>query len=224
MLIESSSSQHINLYYDLYLPDEAGDRRLPLLIALHGYEGNKESMMSLAKRINSSDFAIVSLQGPNSFFVRDGAESKPRIGFGWMMQYKAEETIQLHHRTVLSILDSVSSAHSINRDAIFLLAFSQSVSLNYRFAFTHPDLIRGIISVCGGIPGDWDQEKYKQSNTDVLIIAGETDEFYPLERTSRFPEAIARRAGSVEFISMPGGHVFQRESLPLINDWLLKRI
>ena len=221
MLTERQTQQRINLYYDLYVPEGGASGPKALIVAFHGYEGNKESMMALAQRINSQDFVIASVQGPNSFFVRDGSEpNKPRIGFGWMMQYKAEETMRLHHETLLDVIRDIEAEHAIDRDAIFLIAFSQSVSLNYRFTFTHPGVVRGVIAVCGGIPGDWDQDKYQQSDTDVLIIAGETDEFYPLDRTRTFKEAIARRARSAEFRSFPVGHVFPREALPLINDWI----
>jgi predicted esterase len=160
MIIEKQIEQRINLYYDVFVPDRDAERPRPLLIALHGYEGNKESMMALARKINSDDYVIASVQGPNAFFVRTESEpSKPKIGFGWMMQYKAEETIQLHHRTVLAVIEEAAAEHQIDRSAIFLLAFSQSVSLNYRFAFTHPGVIRGVIGVCGGIPGVWSQVK-----------------------------------------------------------------
>jgi predicted esterase len=221
MIIEKHSEQRINLYYDLYVPDAAASAPRALLIAFHGYEGNKQSMMGLAQKINFSDFVIASVQAPNAFFVRSESEpNKPKIGFGWMMQYKAEETISLHHKSLLSVIEETAAEHAIDRRAIFLLAFSQSVSLNYRFAFTHPGLVRGVIAVCGGIPGDWDQEKYQDSDTDVLIVAGESDEFYPLERTRTFKEAMARRARSVEFRSFPVGHVFPRESLSVIDEWI----
>jgi predicted esterase len=223
LITELSTQQQIKLYYDLHVPDQRRAGGLPLLIALHGYEGSKETMMKLAQKINSTDFAIVSLQAPNAFFLRGDGGSSPRIGFGWMMRYKAEETIELHHRALLSIIDHACASYPINQQAVFLLAFSQSVSLNYRFAFTHPNTIRGVIAVCGGIPGDWSQEKYKQSDTDVLIVAGEADEFYPLERTSTFKDEIARRAASVEFMSFPVGHIFPREALPVINRWILDR-
>jgi predicted esterase len=224
MILEKSAEQRINLYYDLYVPDTDASGPRPLLIALHGYEGNKESMMALARKINSNDLIVASLQGPNAFFVRSDSEpNKPRIGFGWMMQYKVEETLRLHHKTVLSIIDQASFEHGIDRQAIFLLAFSQSVSLNYRFAFTHPGVIRGIVAVCGGIPGDWDQDKYQNSDTDVLIIAGDNDEFYPVERTRTFKDAIARRARSVEYESFPVGHVFPREALPIIDAWITEK-
>lgn len=224
MITEKNTEQRIKLYYDLHIPEEARSRALPLIIALHGYEGNKESMMALTRKINSQDFAIASVQGPNSFFVREGEENRPKIGFGWMMQYKTEETIRLHHETLLTIIKQTQAEYNTNNSAVFLIAFSQSVSLNYRFAFTHPGLVRGVIAVCGGIPGDWDEEKYHKSDTDVLIIAGETDEFYPLERTRGFKQAMAQRARSVDFMSFPVGHVFPRQSLPLINDWLIQRI
>src|ERR1044072_975662 len=222
MIIEKATEQRVNLYYDLYVPDEETEKNKPLVIALHGYEGSKESMMALARKINSRDFIIASVQGPNGFFVRDREPtSNPKIGFGWMMQYKAEETIRLHHETLLAVIEDTAAQYSIDRRAIFLMAFSQSVSLNYRFAFTHPDLIRGVIAVCGGIPGDWNEDKYQQSATDVLIIAGKTDEFYLLERTRILKDAMARRARAVEFRSFPAGHVFPRESLPLINEWII---
>ncbi len=225
MITEKSSLQSINLYYDLYVPERDTDRPMPLIIGLHGYEGNKESMMALARKINQDDFIIASLQAPNGFFVQTGDnKAMPRIGFGWMMQYKAHETISLHHRTVLSIIEETASNHSIDHEAIFLMAFSQSVALNYRFTFTHPNLIRGIVAVCGGIPGDWDEDKYRDSpKTDVLIIAGETDEIYPAERSRSFKERLARRAGTVDYRSFPVGHVFPRESLPMINEWVLAR-
>jgi predicted esterase len=224
MITERATQQRTNLYYDLYVPDGEATEPRPLLIAFHGYEGNKESMMALAQKINSTEFIIASVQGPNGFFVRSESEpNKPKIGFGWMMQYRAEETIRLHHQTLLSVIEETAVEHEIDRQAIFLLAFSQSVSLNYRFAFTHPGSIRGVISICGGIPGDWDQDKYQNSDTDLLIIAGETDQFYPLERTRTFKDAMARRSPSVEYRSFPVGHVFPRESLAIIDEWVKGR-
>ncbi|HWC77260.1 MAG TPA: hypothetical protein VG778_07355 [Blastocatellia bacterium] len=220
MIEEKSTSQQINLHYDLYVPDQEENRSRPLLIALHGYEGNKESMMSLAMKINSKDYIIASLQGPNSFFAGERREGAPKIGFGWMMQYKAHETIDLHHRTIKSIIEETAEHYPVDRKSIFLLAFSQSVALNYRFTFSNPGIVRGVIGVCGGIPGDWNQDKYHPTDTDVLIIAGETDEFYPLERTRTFREALAKRAASVEYVTFPLGHVFPRESLALIDRWI----
>jgi predicted esterase len=223
MITEKQTEQRTKLYYDLYVPYENIQKPLPLLIGLHGYEGNKESMMALMNRIKSRDYIKASVQGPNSFFVRTEDERRPKIGFGWMMQYKAADTIWLHHKTLISVIEDTAAEYPVDRRAIFLIAFSQSVALNYRFAFSHPGLIRGVVAVCGGIPGDWDEEKYYASDTDVLIIAGEADEFYPPERTRTFKDALARRARAVEYKSFPVGHIFPRESLPVIEEWIAAR-
>lgn len=226
MLVEKSTEKTIKLYYDLYVPErEDKSRPMPLLIALHGYEGNKETMMAMAQRINSNDFIIASIQAPNAFFSPsiDNRQHR-RVVFGWMLQYKPEESLRLHHETILSTIAETEETVPLDRSAIFLMAFSQSVAMNYRFAFSNPDLIRGIVAVCGGIPGDWDQDKYHNSNTDILIIAGDTDQFYPKERTAAFPEAMARRAHTVDYRSYPTGHVFPRESVEHINEWLTSRI
>ena len=139
MLDERYSEQRVNLYYDLFVPDNDASGPRPLVVAFHGYEGNKESMMGLAQKINSDDFIIASVQGPNSFFVRSENEpTKPKIGFGWMMQYKADETIRLHHRTLLSVIEQIAADHAVDRQAIFLLAFSIFIR-TFSFSFVAPD-------------------------------------------------------------------------------------
>jgi predicted esterase len=225
MIVEKVTPQQINLRYDLYIPDrEKTNEPMPLIIGLHGYEGSKESMMARLQGINPRDFAIASIQGPNAFLVREaGTRDRARVGFGWMMQYKAEETIRLHHKMVRAVIEETSAEHPIDRKAIFLIAFSQTVSLNYRFAFTYPEVIRGVVAICGGIPGDWERDIYQNSDTDILIIAGEQDEFYTPERTRTFKAAMERRAASVQYHSFPVGHVFPREADHVIGSWLRER-
>jgi len=50
--------QESSFYYDLYEPRGTGPK--PLLIALHGYGGNKESMMRFARSVNDKDYVIAS--------------------------------------------------------------------------------------------------------------------------------------------------------------------
>ena len=226
MIVEKSTEKTVKLYYDLYVPDGGNEPRpRPLLIALHGYEGNKESMMAMAQRVNSRDLIIASIQAPHAFLVPSiENRDQRRVGFGWMLHYKPEDSLRTHHETILSTIAETAAEFPIDRSAVFLMGFSQSVAMNYRFAFSHPGTIKGIVAICGGIPGDWDEDKYEKSETDVLIVAGEKDQFYPKERTATFGEAIARRAKAVDYRLYPTGHVFPRESVELINEWLVARL
>jgi phospholipase/carboxylesterase len=138
--------------------------------------------------------------------------------------HNSPENQAVHHEFVRRVIREVSARHPVDPRKIFLLGFSQSVGLNYRFAFTYPNAIRGLVGVCGGIPGDWETApRYRKSITDVLHVSGTKDPFYPLERARTFKAALEKRASSVEHLLLPTGHLFPRRCLPIIRRWLLDR-
>ena len=174
----------INLYYDLR-PGTISPA--PLLIALHGYGANKRQMMREAQLMAPEQFAIASLQGFHQHIKEPRETGGPlRFGFGWLTNFRSEESVALHHRALLDLIEILTDEGVADPARVFLLGFSQSCALNYRFAFTHPERLRGVIGICGGIPGDWETSAtYRQANIDVLHLAGTRDEFYPPERVQR---------------------------------------
>jgi len=187
--------------------------------------------MEMAKRIDSRDIIIAAMQAPYQFSFPYGMEGftvrrseEVKIGFAWATRWKDRESIDLHHRNLLRLIDTIAAELPLDRSKIFLLGFSQPVALNYRFVFTYPNLIRGVIGVCGGVPGDWNMFPYQRSNTDVLHIAAAEDPFYPLERSERFETMLRERASNVEFCLYKESHRFPRRALPFIGRWLRARI
>jgi predicted esterase len=212
--------EELACYYDLYLPP--GDAPKPLVIALHGYGGDKSSMMKLMRRINETDFAIAALQGPHQHLVMP-TKGNPALGygFGWLSNFKADESVALHHRLIKQVIAEQAAAGTIDPQRVFLLGFSQAVGVNFRFAFTHPELIRGVVAIAGGIPGDWTtSDKYHSGAIDVLYVAGKRDEFYSTERIRQNAEALQQRAKSVELRLFDVGHEVPRAAYPVIEAWL----
>jgi phospholipase/carboxylesterase len=208
------------LYYDLHLP--AATSPHPLLIALHGYGANKRQMMREARLIAPEDFAIASLQGFHQHLKEPKEKGGPlRFGFGWLTNFRPEDSIAIHHRALIDLIDSLVSKGLADRERIFLLGFSQSCALNYRFAFTHTEYLRGVVGICGGLPGDWESsELYKQTDAAVLHLAGERDEFYPPSRTSDYASRLATRARDVEMRSCDAGHEFVPAMREDMREWL----
>jgi predicted esterase len=187
--IDLSMKAEIDLYFDLHLPENAG-AETPLLIAVHGYGANKRYMMREAKLVASADFAIASLQGPHQHFRQtpDGH----RIGFGWLSDHKPEEYVRLHHKFVLDVIEKLTKEERIDPTRVFIYGFSQACALNFRFAFTYPEVLRGIIGVCGGIPGDIDTNNaYKPFNAETLYLYGDDDEFYTQEKFLGFDKKLS---------------------------------
>ena len=179
----------ISLYYDLYVP-EAAVTRAPLLISVHGYGAHKRYMMREARLVAPDGWVIASVQGPHQHFrpVADGY----RVGFGWLSDYKPEEYVRLHHQFLLDVIGRLDGDGLIDDQQIYLYGFSQACALNFRFAFTHPEGLKGVIGVCGGIPGDLEtNEKYQPFSAKTLYLFGDDDEFYTQEKFLEYDGKLA---------------------------------
>ena len=219
--IDRSLAARINLYYDLHVTSPGP---APLLIALHGYGANKRQMMREAQQMAPEGFAIASLQGFHQHIREPRERDGPlRFGFGWLTNFRPEESVAIHHRALLDLTSKLVEEGVADSTRIFLLGFSQSCALNYRFAFTNPERLRGVIGICGGLPGDWETNHgYHGSNLEVFHLAGTRDEFYTPERVRDYKTQLQTRAGSVTFKSYDAAHEIVPEMREDIRQWLLK--
>src|SRR5437588_7407520 len=216
-------SAQINLYYDVA---PAAMRPAPLLITLHGYGASKWHAMREAKSIAPEGFALAALQGPHQHLREPKEKGGPlRFGFGWLTNFHPEESVAVHHQALLEMIAGLIDEEIADRDKIFLLGFSQSCALNYRFAFTHPDILRGVIGIAGGLPGDWETNAaYKETSASVLHLAGTRDEYYGPERVAGYADQLRMRARDVEFRNYDAAHEISKEMRADIRSWLSERL
>jgi predicted esterase len=219
--IDRTLAARINLYYDLQ-PGSTGPA--PLLIALHGYGANKRQMMREAQQMAPEGFAIASLQGFHQHMREPRETGGPlRFGFGWLTNFRPEESVAVHHQAVNDLISQLVEEGVADPGRIYLLGFSQSCALNYRFAFTYPERLKGVIGICGGLPGDWDSNPiYRVSQLDVFHLAGTRDEFYTPERVRDYHQQLATKARNVKFKSYDAAHEFVPEMHEDIRQWLQK--
>jgi predicted esterase len=210
------------LFYDLHVPTETP---APLLIALHGYGSNKGWMMREARRHVPEGFAVAALQGPHQHMKEPREAGGPlRYGFGWLTNFHAEDSVALHHRALKDLIESLVGQGIARREAVFLLGFSQSCALNYRFAFTHRDLLRGCVGICGGLPGDWETSGlYGETRASVLHLHGNGDEFYPPARVEDYAERLRTRASDTEVKAFDAGHEITPAMRAEVRAWLAAR-
>lgn len=211
--IENSLTGEIKLYYDLHKPTVFP---APLLVALHGYGANKKQMMREALAVAPDGFAIAALQGFHQHMKEPKEPGGPlRFGFGWLTNFHPEDSVAIHHQALLDLVATLASEGVADPKRVFLLGFSQTCALNYRFAFTHTDVLRGVIGICGGIPGDWEtSESYLPTQAAVLHLAGTRDEYYPPSRVADYAERLRLRARNVDFKSYDAAH----EMVPLMRE------
>ncbi len=217
---ERTLAAEVKLYYDLYVP--VGEAPRPLLIALHGYGSNKNWMMREARQFAPDGFAVATPQGFHQHMKEPKEKGGPlRYGFGWLTNFHAEDSVALHHRALLDLIETLMREGVADSSRVFLFGFSQSCALNYRFAFTHTEVLRGVIGVCGGMPGDWEMSaQYKNTDASVLHLHGTRDEFYPPARVNGYEESLRRRAPDVEVRRYDAGHELTPAMRDDVRVWL----
>jgi phospholipase/carboxylesterase len=215
-MTERTFSARLGCRYLLHAPDTI-DPGTVLVVALHGFSQNPEDMLSLTRDMVGPHQAIAAIEGPFGFFLGMGAD---KVGYGWITSRRPAESIRLHHEMVGHVLEEAGRELAIPAQRRVLLGFSQSVSLNYRFAAAHPDSVRGVVAICGALPGDWDDARPTPFRPAVLHIARTHDEFYPAERTEQYARRLRLRCDDVEFQLLPGGHRFPSRAGPIWESWL----
>lgn len=211
----------IKLYYDLDVPEKPA-QPAPLLIAVHGYGAHKRYMMREAKLVAPENFAVVSIQAPHQHFRP--TDSGYKVGFGWLTDFKPEESVRIHQNFVLDIIEKLTNDGAIDARRVYLFGFSQACALNFRFALTHPEKIRGIVGICGGIPSDLETNAaYQPITADVFYLYGDDDEFYPLEKFQIYESKLKAAAPQTEAKCYAAKHAITDAMRGDVREWLKDR-
>jgi predicted esterase len=211
--------------YLLCVPEKVRQRTL-LVLALHGYGSNPEAMLRLSEMALGGDAVIASLRAPNQHYLSSGPLGTPmagsEVGYNWGTTKHAALNIELHHKMVRAVSAELRERFGIPAQRTVLMGFSQPVGLNYRFIGTHPEQAGGVISMCGGVPKDWEEDKYARVEAPILHIARSEDEFFPEAVARKFPERLRVHAANVEFHMLPGKHRFPSKAGAVIREFTEK--
>ncbi|HEV3330071.1 MAG TPA: hypothetical protein VG096_03755 [Bryobacteraceae bacterium] len=209
-------SARLDCHYLLRAPNVV-DAETALVVTLHGFGANPETMLTLTERLFEAKPVVAATQGPNQFFL---GEKNREVGFGWITSRHPAESIRLHRDMVLHVLAEAGREFGITPERRLLAGFSQAVSLNYRLAATCPEAVRGVIAICGGIPSDWEEGDYQPVKAALLHVARREDEYYPPKVTEQYPARLRLRASDVEFHLLDGGHTMPSQGNLVVDPWM----
>lgn len=204
--------------YLLHVPPRVDDRTL-LVLALHGFGSNPEAMLRLSVPAVGPDCVVASLRAPNQHYL-SGNPASEEVGYNWGTRAHSELNIRLHHDMVRAVAAELRGRFSIPARRTLLMGFSQPVGLNYRFIGTYPQEAGGVLGICGGVPKDWEQDKYQTVAAPLLHISRSEDEFFPAHLARGFPDRLRHHARDVEFHMLEGGHRFPSKAAPVIRKWM----
>ncbi len=206
----------MDCHYLVQAPREITGSTL-LVATLHGFGQNPETMLRLTASLLGTNHVMASLQAPSQFYL---AQHSNEVGYCWATHKHSESSVRMHHEMLLHVFEDVERQWSIPAGRRLLIGFSQPVGMNYRFAATYPETVRGVMGLCGGVPKNWEEGPYQRVSAALLHIARTEDEFYPPSATEQYAPRLRVRAGDVEFHMLEGGHRFPSQAGPLVEKWM----
>jgi predicted esterase len=187
-----------------------GSGPAPILIGLHGYGQDADSLLPILLQVAPPAFLVLSLEGPESAYLEGTNTPAPRRGFHWGVSTRADENRAVHRACVAEAI-AWARAHGGDPERVLLFGFSQPCSFNYRLALAPPHGVpfRAIAAICGGIPGEWksnDPGTGASRETDVLHVSTREDDIYTLDKISHYRERLASRFRTAAHSLYDGGH------------------
>ncbi len=188
----------------------------PALLGLHGYGQTAPDFLDVLRKWTPPEFLAVAGQGFHQIWDRETR----KIAFSWMTAFEKADNIMRNNRFVESLANELRAAGKLDGQGMFLLGFSQGSSVAYRFAQRHPELARGIISVCADLPPDVEQHLAPLKKIPVLILYGLRDPIFPVEKSLHAAEALRAAGVDVEIVSFDRGHIMPSSLGEKVQDWL----
>ena len=159
-------------YYSLQEPAFRRQETPPLLLALHGYGQLAEKFLQTFAPLKNRNLTIVAPQAPNQFYLK----LVPKIiGSTWLTKFERDTAIADFLAYMHTLLAHLQAEIDFNPQAVFLLGFSQGVSMAYRLLCANLFPVAGLIACSADIPADVLPKLSAFTKTPVLITHGDDD-------------------------------------------------
>ncbi|MBU0710348.1 hypothetical protein KJ762_05690 [bacterium] len=207
-------------------PDFDPNIAYPLLIGLHGYTGNAESMSRLWRLFKKQNFIFVCPEAPYSVLGSTGNTEgryswEPRIP-NLSLWKRADPLVEY----INNVRKYITSVFKINE--VFLLGFSQGAGYTYVTGIKNPDDYAGIICFAGSLPIS-DKSSSMLSEIDiengkslpVFIAHGMNDGAISYDIGAKSRDYLEEHGYDVTFRDFVAGHIIETTVLHKAEKWML---
>jgi phospholipase/carboxylesterase len=152
-----------------------------LVIFLHGYGANGEDLLSLAPHFERVLPQTVFV-APNAFTPFPGRDGS----YLWFDLGDMEPELMARHCDAvraqgIALIQDLQKAYGIGPENTILIGFSQGTMMALSCALGHPNLVRAVIGLSGGLYMDPHFIIAAPHDLNIHLIHGEEDEVVPFE-------------------------------------------
>jgi len=175
-----------------------------LLVLLHGWTGDENSMWIFARKLPEKSAILA----PRALYVA------PEGGYTWrVMSLESRglplvDDLLLSAEALISFIDDWSQTVGVSTNQIDLVGFSQGAALSYTLALLHPERVRAIAALSGFMPGNAEDLFASQplAGKRVYISHGRHDNIIPVEQARKCVGLLEDSGAQVTYCESDGGH------------------
>jgi predicted esterase len=196
------------VYFSVHAPETRGP--WPLLIVLHGFGQVASEFINVFSPLPGRGIFVAAPQAPHQYY-KNLAER--RVGFSWLTRYERDQSIQDFAGYMEKFYALLSHAHRLDRNRIFVLGFSQGVSMAYRL-WAHCKIpLAGLIACGGDLPPDVGEQLQFVNPLQILLVHGRRDQIVPPAKAREAQSQLASHSIPVDLFEFEGDHLIPPEAV-----------
>lgn len=200
-----------SVYYAVSAPET--NSPAPLLLVLHGFGQVAAEFIKIFEPLVERGVLVAAPQAPHQFYKKLADRT---VGFSWLTRYERDQSIQDFARYMEDFYALVQREHRLDTRRVFVLGFSQGVSMAYRM-WAHSNIpLAGLIACGGDLPPDVGEHLHALSPLRVLLVHGRHDQIVPLHKAHEAQSQLQNAGVPVELFEFEGQHLIPPEAVPKI--------
>lgn len=200
------------VYYSVQIPEQKGPH--PLLIVLHGFGQVASQFIKVFEPLSAKGILVAAPQGAHQFYTNP---KERRVGFSWLTKYERDQSVSDFVAYMEQFYRLLQETFEVDSRGVFMLGFSQGVSMAYR-TWAHSSLpVRGVIACGGDLPPDIVEQLDALPPISILLVHGRQDENVSPEKAEQAREQLTAHGLEPEFFDFEGGHVVPSRALPMVE-------
>ena len=196
------------LQYDFY---QIGNSLDKAIVAIHGWQGDRNSMRPLIKSMKIQNAGWYLLEAPYRVTEGDGWSWSYEISDG---NWEIDEPKRLLNNFFSELFNKYPSIN------IYVLGFSQGGLVCFDFVLYLDQSLGGIFPICGFLRQpkvEIDRFHPSQKNTPILIGHGKDDNKVPVEASENAYRLLIKQEANVELFLYNGKHKIGMEYMKKVQ-------
>jgi len=207
----------LNLVHRTRVPEASAGQRLPVVLMLHGWQGD-EKVMGIFERTVPPGAIIISPRAP----LEVAADS-----FGWYRQEEGPAAFESGVEGLEAFVRQLPDAYPIDPTRVVVMGFSQGASMSYALLLKAPDRLLGAAGLAGFLPDPARQwlAPGRLAGKQVFSAHGTDDDTVPVPYARAARIDLERAGADVDYHEYEGvGHKLNAQGMRDLTDWLAARL